>query len=65
MLSLLAYGGANTAPGRGTYSIANYTLHLNYSDGRKIPLSFFIFPEDDLQSGNSIHVNTYLLTLRK
>jgi hypothetical protein len=61
MLNLVAYSGSNTSPGRGTYSISDYTLHLNYSDGRRISLSFFIFPEDELQSRNSIHVNTYLL----
>jgi hypothetical protein len=65
MLSPLAYSGSNTSPGRGTYSIDDYTLHLNYADGRRVPLSFFIFPEDDLQSRNSIHVNTYLLLLQK
>ena len=65
MLSLLAYEGSNAASGRGTYSIDNYTLRLNYSDGRKISFSFFVFPEDQLQSRDSIHVNTYLLMFRR
>lgn len=65
MLNLFAYSGSRTSPGKGTYSIDDYTLHLNYSDGRTIPLSFFIFPENDLQSRNSIHVNSYLLLLQR
>lgn len=65
MLSLVAYEGSNTAPGRGSYSIDRYTLHLNYSDGRRVPLSFFVFPSDELQKRGSIHVNTYLLLSQK
>ena len=65
MLTLLAYAGSDTAPGRGTYSIDNYTLTLSYSDGRRISLSFFVFPQAELQERGTIHVNTYLLRSHK
>jgi len=28
------------APGSGTYEVKNYTIHFNYSDGRKIKIAF-------------------------
>ena len=62
MLNLFAYSGPNTSPGSGTYSIGNNTLTLNYSDGRTVALSFFVFPAvTDGQQPTRIHVNTYAL----
>ncbi len=29
-----------TTPGAGTYEVKNYTLHFNYTDGRKIKIAF-------------------------
>jgi len=29
------------APGSGTYEVKNFTIHFNYSDGRKIKIAFF------------------------
>lgn len=64
MLNLVAYSGGNTSPGSGTYSIANNTLHLSYSDGRKISFSLFIFSQDEAgEQPRMIHVNTYALLL--
>ena len=65
MLPLVAYDKPNNQPGQGTYSIENYTLHLNYADGRKISLSFFVFPEDELQKRSRLHVNTYPLVSQR
>jgi hypothetical protein len=62
MLSLLAYSGSNDSPGSGTYRIANNTITLSYSDGRKIPLSFYIFSKNDEgQRPQVINVDTYRL----
>lgn len=62
ILPLLAYSRQNTSPGSGTYSIGNNTLHLNYSDGRKIAFSFFIFAQDEAgEHPGMIHLNTYAL----
>lgn len=66
MLPLLAYSGSNSSPGNGQYTISNNTLHLNYSDGRKIKLSFFIFSQDEAgERPAMIHVNTYVLLREK
>jgi hypothetical protein len=62
MLNLVAYRGPSTSPGSGTYSIGNNTLTLNYADGRKVALSFFVFPVvAEGQQPTRIHVNTYAL----
>lgn len=62
MLNLVAYSGSNTAQGGGYYRISNNTLTLNYSDGRRISLSFYIFPvRNEGQRPGSISVNTYTL----
>lgn len=66
MLPLLAYSGSNSSPGNGQYTISSNTLHLNYSDGRKIKLSFFIFSQDEAgERPGMIHVNTYVLLREK
>ncbi len=36
----MPYQNADRAPGNGTYEIKNFTLTLNYADGRKITKSF-------------------------
>lgn len=62
MLPLLAYSGSNTSEGNGAYTIANNTLHLVYSDGRNIALSFFVFSQDEGgERPGMIHANTYVL----
>jgi len=62
MLTLVAYSGSNSSPGSGSYHIKNNTLTLDYADGRRIPLSFFIFADEEgSQQPGLIHVNTYAL----
>lgn len=64
ILNLLAYSDNQQAPGNGTYRIGNNTITLNYADGRKVPLSFYIFGENAAGPvPNRIHINTYPLVL--
>lgn len=44
----------NTSPGKGTYSISNYTIYLKYTDGRNVVLSFTGFNGDDPVVKNDI-----------
>jgi hypothetical protein len=65
VLNLLNYRNDTQKGGRGTYRIGNNTITLSYADGRKVPLSFFIFGEDAAgPASNRIHINTYPLVLK-
>jgi hypothetical protein len=37
----------NVRPGSGTYSTANNSLYLNYSDGRRMQMGFYVMPKDE------------------
>jgi hypothetical protein len=47
------------APGRGTYRIANYTLELNYANGRTKRTSFLIEPGKPKTDISQFQLNTY------
>lgn len=47
------------ASGRGTYRIANFTLELNYSNGRTKRTSFFIEPGKPKTDVSEFKLNTY------
>lgn len=50
------------SPGKGTYTISNYTINFHYADGRIVPFSFYVFPEPPAgQPPRQIHVHTYAL----
>jgi hypothetical protein len=62
MLDLVAFSGPSTAPGSGTYSLADNTLVMDYADGRHVALSFWVFQDDEAgQRPKAIHLNTYPL----
>jgi hypothetical protein len=64
ILNLVNYHDETQKGGRGTYRIGNNTITLSYVDGRKVPLSFFIFNENSTGAvPNRIHINTYPLVL--
>ena len=65
ILNLLLDPGKKHAPGQGTYRIGNNTITLSYADGRRVPLSFFIFGNKAGEpAANRIHINTYPLVLK-
>lgn len=65
ILNLIHYTGDQQAGGSGTYRIGNNTITLSYGDGRKVPLSFFIFGKNAAGPvPNRIHINTYPLVLK-
>ncbi len=65
MLNLVNYQNDTQKGGHGTYRIGNNTITLSYADGRKVPLSFFIFGEKEAGPvPNRIHINTYPLVLK-
>jgi hypothetical protein len=70
MLPLVAYSltsekNISQAPGAGTYRIGKNTLTLSYADGRRIALSFFVWPAESGSMPTAIHVDTYRLVRGK
>ena len=64
ILDSIDYSGPDKSRGGGRYSIERNTVELHYANGRVVPLSFFIFADD--QAGEHpklIHLNSKAFVL--
>lgn len=53
----IGYAFNSPGPGRGTYHVSNYTLHLNYSNSQAPGVLFWIGPESSRADANTIYIS--------
>jgi hypothetical protein len=53
----IGYAFSSPGPGRGTYHVSNYTLHLNYSNTQAPGVLFWIAPEASRNDARVIYID--------
>ena len=57
----IGYGFSSPGPGPGTYRISNYTLHLNYSNGQRPGVMFWLEPGSSRNDVRTIYLGNVRL----
>jgi hypothetical protein len=53
----MGYGFTSPGPGRGTYNIVHYGLHLHYANGKAPDALFFLEPGEGKEGAETLYIN--------
>lgn len=57
----IGYGFSSPGPGRGTYQVRNYTLHLNYANGQAPGVLFWLDPQTSRSDVRTVYLGNVKL----